>query len=105
LGSHRSTAELSAQPTQEDGGLEAIQLLECSFDHTVWLAEQSQQQVLGIELVVSQALEELLDTRQRFSGFICESFERDQDNPPRPLRLLWRLEANLDSQIIRVSAK
>jgi hypothetical protein len=34
--------------------------------------------VLGVELVVAEAEQELLDTRQSFSGLVCESFERDQ---------------------------
>ena len=34
--------------------------------------------MLGVELVVAEAQQELLDSGQRVSGFIGESFERDQ---------------------------
>ena len=34
--------------------------------------------MLGVELVVTESQQELLDSFQRGSGFIGESFERDQ---------------------------
>jgi hypothetical protein len=54
--------------------LEAVELLKGGFDQPVWLAQQGQQQVLSIELVVAQAEQQLLDSGQSFSRLFCESF-------------------------------
>ena len=77
--------------SSRSGGLEAVELLEGGLDQAVGLAEEAKQQVLGVELVVAEAQQELLDTGQSLACFISESFERDQEGPPRrPPRLLLR---------------
>src|SRR5437764_135405 len=49
----------------------------------VGLAEQRQDQVLSIELVMAQTKQKLLNAHQRFTGFVSKTFERDQEsNPP-----------------------
>src|SRR5438094_1766427 len=74
LSSDGSAAELGPQPFKQQRRLESVELAEGSFDQTVGITEQRQEQVFGVELVVAQANQELLDTRQRFSGFVCEFF-------------------------------
>ena len=78
LGRDGSAAELGAQPLEQFGGLEGFELFEGGLDQTVWFTEQTEQQMLGVELVVTESQQELLDAFQRGSGFIGESFERDQ---------------------------
>jgi len=58
LGCHGAAAELSAQPLEEQRGLETIELLECSLDEPIGLTEESEQQMLGIKLVVTEAHQE-----------------------------------------------
>ena len=73
-----SAGQLGAQPFEQHRGLEAVELLEGCLDETVWLAKQAEQQVLGVELVVAEAEQQLLDTRQRLAGLVGEFFERNQ---------------------------
>ena len=90
LGRDGAATELGPQPFEQQRGLEAIQLLEGGLDKTVRLTEQGEQQVLGVELVVAKAKQQLLDSRQRFACFVGESFERDQgmsSRLPRRTRL------------------
>ena len=54
-----SARQLGAQPFEQQRGLESVELLEGCLDETVWLAEQAEQQVLGVELVVAEAEQEL----------------------------------------------
>src|SRR5207247_4371653 len=63
-------------------------------------AEQSEQQVFGIELVVAQAKQQLLHPGESFANFVSKSFERDQ---ARILPAARPPESdNLDSDIISV---
>ena len=102
LGSLWPAAKLCLDPAQQDRRLEAVELLKGGLDQAVGLGEQRQEQVFGVELVVAQTQQQLLDSSQRFACFVSESFERDQENSSRPPRLgVWD---NLDSWIIRVCA-
>jgi hypothetical protein len=74
---HGAAAQLGAQPFQKQCWLEAVELLKGGFDQTVRLAQQREQQVLGVELVVAKAKQELLDSGQSFARLFCKSFERD----------------------------
>ena len=89
LGGDRSATELGAQPLQQQGRLKTVELLEGRLDEPIRLAEEGEQQVLGVELVMPQAKQQLLDAGQSFAGFVGESFEWDQESEtswsPRPL--------------------
>ena len=77
-----AAAQLGAQPFEQERGLEVVEYLKGGLNETVRLAEQANQQMLGIELVVAEAEQELLDAGQRLTRFFGETFERNQDNPP-----------------------
>ena len=67
-------------------GLEVVEHLKGGLYETVRLAEQAKQQMLGIELVMAEAEQELLDTSQSFAGLFGETFERNQGQSSRSAR-------------------
>jgi hypothetical protein len=69
-----ATAELSAQPLEEQRRLESIELLEGSFDEAIWLAKKCEQEMLGVELVLAQTQQELLNSAQYFSRLFGKAF-------------------------------
>src|SRR3982074_3932435 len=73
-----AVAQLSAQPLEQQRRLKLVELLKGGLHETVGLAEQAKQQMLGIELVMAEAQQQLLDTSPSFPGPLRENVEREK---------------------------
>src|SRR6266851_10202609 len=81
-----AVAQLGTEPLEQHRWLKLVELLKGGLHETVGLAEQAKQQMLGIELVMAEAEQQLLDTSQSFAGLFGETFERNQGQSSRSAR-------------------